>query len=188
MDIESSQIETLYKGFSTLSLATIRFADGHTIRHLVEDHGEVATVLPYDASRKCAILVRQFRTPPYLSAGEPDLLEAIAGIIDEGEAQACARREAMEEAGLRLGALEPVGTFWSTPGISTERMHLFLAPYRAADRIGDGGGLAEEQESIAVAEIGLAELARAADGGGLDDMKTFALVQSLRLRKPELFG
>ena len=91
------------------------------------------------------------------------------------------------EAGLRLDALEHVATLWSTPGISTERMHLFLASYRQSDRVGDGGGLAEEHEDIAVVEMGLTELAHLADGGGLTDMKTFALVQSLRLRKPALF-
>lgn len=188
MDIESTQVETLHEGWSSLSAVTIRSTDGRTIRRLVEDHGTVATVLPYDPARKCAILVRQFRAPPFLTSGDPDTLEAIAGVIDEGDAELCARREAMEEAGLALGALEPVATLWSTPGISTERMHLFLAPYSESDRIGDGGGLAEEHEDITVVEMGLAELARLAEDGGLNDMKTFALLQTLRLRQPELFG
>ncbi len=41
------------------------------------------------------------------------------------------RREALEEGGLRLGALEHVATVWSMPGVSTERMALYLAEYRA---------------------------------------------------------
>ncbi len=73
------------------------------------------------------------------------------------------------------------------PGVSTERLHLFLAPYRAADRTGEGGGLAEEHENIVVVETALGDLAGMADRGEIEDLKTLALVQSLRLRHPALF-
>ena len=85
-----------------------------------------------------------------------------------------------------LIADEPT-TAWSMPGISTERMALYLAPFSAADRVSAGGGLATEHESISVAEVPLAELARLADAGHLADLKTLALVQTLRLRRPDLF-
>lgn len=182
-----AKIETLHKGWDTISLATIRLDDGQMITRVVEDHGRVAVVLPYDPVRKCAILVRQFRAPPFFVDGRTDLLEAIAGIVEDGDAQDCAKRESMEEAGLRLQALEPVACAWSTPGLSTERMDLFLAPFGQTDRVGDGGGLDAEQERITVVELPLRELAAMADGGRLEDLKTFALVQTLRLRQPELF-
>jgi hypothetical protein len=73
------------------------------------------------------------------------------------------------------------------PGISTERMHLFLAPYAEGDRVAAGGGVADENEAIEVAEMPLAVLARRADEGGLGDLKTLLLVQTLRLRRPDLF-
>ncbi len=66
-------------------------------------------------------------------------------------------------------------------------MDLFLAPYRAADREGAGGGLAEEHESIEVVEVALSDLAAMADRGEVADMKTLCLVQTLRLRHPTLF-
>jgi hypothetical protein len=47
--------------------------------------------------------------------------------------------------------------------------------------------LAQEHENITVEEIPLKDLAERADSGRLVDMKTFALVQTLRLRRPELF-
>jgi len=81
-----------------------------------------------------------------------------------------------------------VGRMWTTPGVSTERMDLYLSAYSAADRIGDGGGLAEDHENITVVEMSLGELARAADAGTLADMKLFALIQTLRLSRPELFA
>jgi hypothetical protein len=73
------------------------------------------------------------------------------------------------------------------PGISAERIHLFLAPYSARDRTGAGGGAEGEHENISPSEIALEELAAMADSGHLTDMKTLALVQTLRLRHPHLF-
>jgi hypothetical protein len=73
------------------------------------------------------------------------------------------------------------------PGISTERAHLFLAPYSAADRVEAGGGLKDEHEEIEVCELALDDLAAQADGGGVADLKLLVLVQTLRLRHPDLF-
>ena len=95
-----------------------------------------------------------------MSAGADALLEAPAGGLDEDDPEACARREAEEEVGLVLRDLEPVAAAWTMPGVSTERLHLFLAPFRAADRIGEGGGLAEEHENIVVVETALARSRR----------------------------
>lgn len=144
-------------------------------------------MLPYDPERRVAILVRQFRAPVFHAAGEAEMLEAPAGMLDEDEPGNGARREVLEEVGLTLAVLEPVAAVWTMPGISTERMHLFLAPYGPGDRIGAGGGVAGEHEAITVAETALADLAALADRGALTDLKTFALLQTLRLRRPDLF-
>ena len=186
--VEIVDREVVYSGWMTLCVASFRLADGRIMKREVLEHGRATSVLPYDAERRMAILVRQFRAPVYLAAGEPLLLEAIAGMVDDADAEATARREALEEAGLRLGPLEAVGIVWPSPGMMTEQVALFLAPYTASDRVGEGGGLKEEHEDIEVVELALRELAALADNGAITDMKTFALVQSLRLRKPKLFG
>ncbi len=168
-------------------IAQVRAPGGETLSREIEDHGAAASVLPYDPERRTAILVRQFRAPVRLAGEEQDILEAIAGIVEDEPPSLTAQREALEEAGLRLGVLEPACTHWTAPGISTERMTLFLAPYHETDWVSGGGGLDHEHEQIAVVEIGLDELAKQADQGELNDLKTFALVQTLRLRRPELF-
>jgi nudix-type nucleoside diphosphatase (YffH/AdpP family) len=182
------EVEVVYKGWSTISKVALRYGD-HTFTREVEDHGQAIGVLPYDPERRVALLVQMPRTPVMLAGQSDDLLEAPAGLIDPGEEpEYCARREAEEEVGVVLRSLDRLANAWSCPGVSTERIVLFLAEYGAADRVGAGGGLEQENEHIAVVELGLAELAVRADRGDLTDLKTFALVQTLRLRRPELFA
>ena len=122
-----------------------------------------------------------------MAAGLLSTLEAPAGRLEGHDPAVCAAREAMEECGVALGPLDPVATAWAMPAVSTERIHLFLAPYQVADRIGPGGGLAEEGESVEVEVLTLDELAPRADTGELPDMKTMLLVLALRHRRPDLF-
>jgi nudix-type nucleoside diphosphatase (YffH/AdpP family) len=188
MTFRITNVETIHAGRSKFLILTVRLPDGQTMRREVEDHGAAVCVLPYDPARRTAILVRQFRAPVFLAAQQEELLEAIAGIVESDDPQGCGRREAWEEAGLRLKTLEHVGTVWTMPGVSTERMHLYLAACRDSDRAGPGGGLAGEHENTIPVELGLGELAARADAGRLDDMKTMLLVQKLRLRRPDLFA
>jgi nudix-type nucleoside diphosphatase (YffH/AdpP family) len=188
MSISIGHVETVHAGWAQYLIASVRLADGTIVRREIEHHGAAACVLPYDPARKTAILVRQFRAPVFYIAGATETLEAIAGVIEQESPAACARREALEEAGVRLQALEPVGAVFTMPGISTERMHLFLAAYDACDRIGEGGGLAEEHEGTRPVESTLLELSAMADAGTLADLKTLALLQTLRTRRPDLFG
>jgi nudix-type nucleoside diphosphatase (YffH/AdpP family) len=180
--------ETLHEGRHDLLQLTIQVPDGQTIGREVVVAPDAAAVLAYDPERRQVILVRQFRAPVLQAGVEPNLVEAIAGLLDEDDPETCARREAMEEAGLRLTALEPVGVIWTSPGYSTERISLFLAPYTAADRVAEGGGLAEESEDIEVLEVGFTDLVDLLERGDITDLKTVALAQALRIRRPDLFG
>lgn len=190
------QRETVYAGFTRIEVVNLEQTriDGASMRLVreVESHGDGAAVLPFDPIRRSAILVRQLRVPVSLNAPEDGfVLEAIAGLIDKaGEDPALtAEREALEEAGLALLQIAPAGAAYSTPGLSTEKIHLFLAEADfARDRVNKGGGLAEEAEDIEVVELPLATLAAMADAGEVRDLKTLALVQTLRLRRPDLFA
>ncbi|GLS23036.1 ADP-ribose pyrophosphatase [Labrys miyagiensis] len=177
----------LYDGWNRLLMVKVRTPRGAVIHRSVEDHGDAVAVLPFDPARKVALLVRQLRVAVLKGHGSQTSLEAPAGILDEDDPADCARREAMEEAGLKLEGLVSLGAFFPMPGISTEKMHMFLAEYSAASRVADGGGLAEENEEIEVVEIGLHELAAMAGRGELTDLKTYTLLQALRLSRPELF-
>lgn len=179
--------EVAYSRWAKMILATIRLPDGQVTKRDIEDHGEAAMVLPYDPERGVALVIRQFRTPVSFVTGSGLVLEAAAGRLDGEAPEVCARREAMEEAGVHLTTLEPVARTWSMPALSTERVSLFLAPYSAAARVGSGGGLTHEHEEISVIEMPLQQLAAMADEGAAMDLKLFALIQTLRVRQPGLF-
>ena len=189
MAVMIERTEIAYKGWLQIIMAHMRGDDGKQFRRLVEDHGNGVAVLPYCPEKRTALIIRLPRAPVLYSGQTEHLIEAPAGLQDEGEtAEQAVRREAEEEAGLRLSALEPVGRIWTMPGISTEQMALYLAAYAPSDRISAGGGLDEENENITVEEMPLAELARLADANQLTDMRTLVLLQTLRIRHPDLFA
>ena len=90
-------------------------------REIVEHPGAVAVVAV--DKEGVVTLVRQ----PREVARRP-LLELPAGKIDEGETPLeAAKRELVEETGLRSGRWDELISFYVTPGYSRERIHLFLA-------------------------------------------------------------
>jgi nudix-type nucleoside diphosphatase (YffH/AdpP family) len=179
---------TVWAGYLTIERLRIRLNDGAEVWREVEQHGNAVAVLPYSVERRCALLVRLFRAPPFAAAGVEFLEEACAGMIDHTELpETAVRREAQEELGVTLGSLEFVARVWPSAGVSTERHALFLAPYVRTDITGSGGGLAEEHENITVVQRPLADLAAASDQGRIEDAKLLTLVLALRLRRPELF-
>ncbi len=116
------------------------------------------------------------------------MVEALGGVDDEGDPEAAARREALEEGGVRLRALEHVARVWPTSATSTERIDYYLAEYRAADLVESGGGVEAEDEHVEVRELPLADLWQMVEQRELRDAKTLTMLQALRLRRPELFG
>lgn len=178
----------IVKGWSSLDEVVVRHPDESTWRRTVEHHGVASAVLPYDEERKTCILVSMPRPAVLLTGEEAHLLELPAGMVDDEEThETAARRETLEEAGLELGELELVVRLWTMPGLSTERVAIFLAPYATDDRITAGGGVEAENEQIAVHELSLNLLGRLAVSGALEDGKTLIAAQALMLRRPELF-
>lgn len=112
--------------------------------------GDAATVLPYDPVCDRVLVVEQFRPGPYArGARNPWLLEPVAGRIDPGETpEEAARREAMEEAGVRLGALHLVGRYYPTPGAKSEYLHSYVGIADLPDGAARLGGVLAEAEDI----------------------------------------
>lgn len=187
MPTQIIDVKVVHEGWGRFLIVNFRLDDGQLIRREIEDHGNAAAVLPYDPVRRTALLVRQFRAPAFFAMGVEQTLEVIAGGIGSEGPQEGIRREAVEEAGLKIGPLDHVLTGLTMPGVSTMRVDLYLATYRQEDRLGKGGGLADERENITVVEMKLAAVARWVDNGTLVDLTTAFLLQTLRFRRPDLF-
>lgn len=187
MTITITGTKMIHDGWGRFLIATIRLADGQTVTREIEDHGHAVGVLAYDPARRTAILVKQFRAPMLYGSGIGHTLEVIAGGREEDGPVASVKREALEEAGLRLGDLEHVITGMSMPGVSTMCIDLYLATYQKDDFVSAGGGVPDEREDIEIVEMKLSELARMLQQGVPVCLATAMLVQTLRLRRPELF-
>jgi nudix-type nucleoside diphosphatase (YffH/AdpP family) len=179
--------QTVYQGWMKILRVKAQI-DSDEVEREVEHHGRAVAVLPYDAQRRVVLLAKQVRVPVLLCGHPSTLLEVAAGMVEQDHARETALREAREELGLDLKTLEHVGGAWTSPGVSTEFMDLYLAPYALADRVSAGGGLASEHERIAVMELPIGELWQLVQRQELADLKTLTLVLLLRFRHPELFA
>jgi 8-oxo-dGTP pyrophosphatase MutT (NUDIX family) len=106
-------------------------------------------------------------------------------MVEDEDPEETAIREAFEECGARLGRLDAIGAPFSSPGVSSERIDLFLAVYAADDRSGPAGGLGREH--VTVEEVPLDLLWAWVEQRRIEDLKTLALILTLRVRRPELF-
>jgi ADP-ribose pyrophosphatase len=119
---------------------------------------DAVCILPYDPQRDEVVLIEQFRTSALFNNDRAWMVEAVAGLIEDGESiEAVGRRELKEESGLEaIGDLLPIGMVYSTPGFCSERFHMFCAQVDAS-RAGGVHGLDDEHEDIRVFTLPFAE-------------------------------
>ena len=188
-DVVVRDVEVTSDGWHVLRRTTleVRGRDGRWTVQQREtyDRGDGAAVLLHDVARGTVLLSRQYRFPVHVN-GHPDgvFLEVAAGLLDDDDPETAIRREASEELGVTVGEVELVMAPWTSPGSVTERLHLFAAPYTAADRTTDHAGLVEEGEGIEVVELPFHEALTMVDDGRIADAKTVMLLQWAALRGP----
>ncbi|HVN66109.1 MAG TPA: NUDIX hydrolase [Methanomicrobiales archaeon] len=143
-----------------------RLPSGREKERIVIHPGDAVAMLPIEGEN-CVIL-RQFR----FAIGEW-LCEAPAGTMDPGETPLqTAKRELIEEAGLAGETFIPRGFVYTTPGFTTEKIHLFevrgLTPSHEY--------MKDEDEDIEVVRVPAPEVLAMARDGRIRDAKTLALV------------
>ncbi len=155
--------KTVFQGrIIRVEVAQMRFPDGRSAEfEMVRHPGGAAAVALDDDERVC--LLRQYRPV----AGEW-IWELPAGKLEPNEGPLLtAQRELEEEAGLRAADWSPLGAVWSSPGIFTEVIHLFLAHGLTAV-----AGKHEEHELIEVHWLSFSEALARARSGEILDVKT----------------
>jgi ADP-ribose pyrophosphatase len=158
-------------------------------RKLVFERGDAAALLLLNTDRNAVVLVEQFRAPVLIGRRRADpatadgwTMEAIAGMIDPGEAPAAAIiREAMEEVGYVVRAPQLISTYFVSPGGASERVFLYFAEVRDADRTGAGGGV-DDDEDIRIIELPVGELFERLAAAAFDDPKLIIAASWLQAR------
>ena len=190
-DVEVLEKTTPYKG---------RFQiDRYKLRHKLHgggwsepfyrevfERGHAAAVLPYDPILDRVVMIEQFRPGAYAAGRHPWLVEIVAGIIDPGEAaQDVVRREAWEEARVKLADIEPIASCMVTPGACSESLDIYVG---RVDASGAGGvfGLADEHENIRVFTISADEAAALLAARKIDNAVAIIALQWLLLNRMQL--
>ncbi len=190
-DVDISSRDTVYEGFLRVDCLQLKhkcFEGGWSAklqRELLVKTPAVGILL-YDPRRDDVVLVRQFRVGALQRHNSPWLLELVAGMVGEGEAQeAVAIRESKEEANCEPRELVKICDYYSSPGASDEKVTLFCG---RVDSVDAGGvfGLAAENEDIQVVVLSFPAAYEAVTCGDIDNAMSVIALQWLKLHKAEL--
>jgi ADP-ribose pyrophosphatase len=145
---------------------------GPVQRELVVHPGAVL-ILPVLADSK-VVMIRNYR----FSVGT-ELLELPAGTLEPPEPPVeCAARELIEETGYVAERLEPLCSFYTSPGFTNELMHAFVATGLTLET-----ARPEVDEQIQVVTMSLADALDATVDGRIVDGKTIAALQVYHYRQ-----
>jgi ADP-ribose pyrophosphatase len=172
----------VYEGYLTVDelLLSHRLTNGgwseDLVRYVVERPDGVCAVV-HNTERDVCYFVKQFRAGVF-NKESAWLNELAAGLVDDGEPRDNAiRREIMEELGIRARELHYVYRMFTSPGIISERVHLYYVPVTDADIVGKGGGASHEGEDVEVVSIPCFELEELLKDDAFIDAKTICGVQ-----------
>jgi 8-oxo-dGDP phosphatase len=153
---------------------------GEPFTRVCVEHPGAVVVLAVDEQER-ALVLRQYRQPPRMR-----FVELPAGLLDQpGEDPlVAARRELLEEAALEAEEWTHLSTVHNSPGISDERVEIYLA--RGLRDVPDRGGfvLEHEEADMTVHWVPVADLVDAAlsrrltDGSVLIALLTYAVTRA----------
>ena len=111
------------------------------------------------------LLIKNYR----YAVGE-SLLELPAGTLERGEEPInCAGRELIEETGYTAGRLKSIGSFFTSPGILSEKMYAY-----AAYDLEQSNAALEEGEEIELNPVPFEQAIQMIKDGRINDGKTIA--------------
>ena len=157
--------ETLFEGkIVTLKLDKAELPNGRVARREVVEHPGGVAVLPLFDDGTVSI-VRQFRYP-----FQKVVTELPAGKLERGEDhRVCALRELSEEVGAEAEELTYLGAMYTSPGFSSEVLHMYLAR-----GLKQGASHPDEDEFLEGERIPFQQLVDEVMSGEIADGKTIA--------------
>jgi ADP-ribose diphosphatase len=150
-----------------VDLDEVQFPNGSTGALEMVRHPGASAVVPFltdpASSDPQILLIRQFR-----HAAEAFIYEIPAGKLDGNEdPEVCARRELREETGCTAEKFERIYTFYTTPGFTDERIHVFMAT-----GLTWGDAAHEKDEFMSIETVTLSRALELIQSGELKDAKT----------------
>ena len=154
-----------------LDIDQVRFPDQSTGELEIIRHPGASAVLPFMSEPTGPdpqiLLIKQYRY-----AAEDFLYEVPAGRLDPNESPIdCARRELVEETGCTAAQIEPLYTFYTTPGFIDERIHGFIAT-----GLTRGQSRREVDEFMTLETLTLSHALELIERGEIRDGKTAVLI------------
>ena len=151
----------------SLDVDTVRFPDGSTGELEMIRHSGASAVVPFLSDPRSSdpqiLLIRQYR---YASDGY--LYEIPAGRLNRGEApRDCAVRELKEETGCTAEQVDQLFSFYTTPGFTDEKIHVFMAT-----GLTTGETKHEADEFLDLHPMLLSRALEMVEGGEIMDAKT----------------
>lgn len=177
--------EVVFKDSLTLEKGHVQDTAGKTFSRVRVKRQDASCVLVLNTDTNKILLTRQFRYGAAPKTKE-NLLEVVAGKVDEGEQpMATALRETEEEIGYRVKKdnLTYLITCFSSPAYTSERYHIYFATVVNADKQSPGGGLENENESIELVEMTPEAFKEMILTGQFADAKTYVAGQQAMLRE-----
>lgn len=184
-DIEIISQQTLYQGFFKM----VKYQFRHTLfnggwsevidRELFV-RGNAVALLPYDPATDQVVIIEQIRVGA-LHDSSPWQLEIVAGVIDTDESsEQVARRETVEEAGIEVGQLKKISSFYPSSGGCSEKLDVFVGQVDASKAQGVHG-LAYEGEDIKVHVMSRIQAYQAIQDGRIENAASIIALQWLEM-------
>lgn len=167
-DVGQISSRRVYNGrIISVDVDTVRFPNGSTGELEMVRHPGASAVVPFlddpVSPDPRIILIRQYR---YAANGY--VHEIPAGRLDDGEEpRDCAIRELREETGYSAKEVIPLTTFYTTPGFTDERIHLF-----AATGLSEGASQLESDEILDLVQVPISKAMEMIQTGELTDGKS----------------
>jgi ADP-ribose pyrophosphatase len=184
--------EVLFQGYfrvERLHFQHDRFDGGQSpiyTREIFHRSPHVAGVLLFDPQHDKVVMIEQFRVAPADAGHKPWMIELVMGMVDANETpEQAARREAVEEAGCVVQELQPIAGYFSSPGGTSEYIHLFAGRVTAP---ADGGlfGITAENEDIKVHVMDAVQAISLLYTNKIQDAQTLVAMQWFAMHHTEL--
>lgn len=189
-DVKIISRKSLYRGFFSMVKYTFQhklFAGGWSepVEREMFERGHAAALLPYDPIEDKVVMIEQIRVGA-LEHANPWQMEIVAGVIDTDESsEEVVRREAMEEAGVEVGKIECITSYYPSSGGCSEKLDVFVGQVDAASAQGIHG-LDYEDEDIKVHVMSRQDAYQLVRDGNIENGASIIALQWLELHHEEL--